>query len=713
MNNKRVSHLIELLWMAFFATACTGQTATPAEISIAQTATSTALILTATDTPSPSPTSKYPLVAQTFTPSPIRLTQTARPHDPNTLVICSGDEPDTLYIYGGSMLAQSNVLEAIYDGPIDYNDYGYQPVILEKLPSLADGDAVIQPVTVREGDMIVDADGNVTTLAGGVTVRPAGCRASECAITYESGEIQMDQMSATFTLIEDLHWSDDRLLTAQDSTFSYHVAKNCGYPWGEQYGSCGSLGENRDFPGGTLARTASYTALDDRMTQWVGLPGYLDPYYMTNFAHPLPRHVLLKYEPEQLPDVEEAWKTPVGWGPYVIEEWEPGSHFRLRRNPYYFRADEGLPKFEVLIIRSKGQNTPQNLAALLTGECDLLTQTTHIDDMMAEFLELDKGRELQLIASPGATWEHADFGITPVTYDNSYQFGDRPDFFGDVRTRQAIAMCMDREAVADAIYLELSEVVHSYIPDSHPLFNADAPQYDFNPQAGMVLLDEVGWRDHDGDPATPRVAQDIPRVPDGTPLSFNFWTTTATQRQTVTQMLAENLTQCGIELKLDYWTPDEFFANGPEGPVFGRQFDMAEFAWLSGVIPPCDLYLSENIPGPPDTLNPDGTPRFPSRWGDPEILGDTPSNNIGYHNPAFDETCRRALSLLPGEPGYEAAHREAQAIWMTDLPSIPLYLRIKMAAARGDFCGFDLNPIARSDTWNIEEFGFAKGCGDS
>ena len=63
-----------------------------------------------------------------------------------TLVICQGQEPDTLYKYSGAMLARSHVLEAIYDGEtrgIDTNSFGYQAVILEKLPSLADGDAVI------------------------------------------------------------------------------------------------------------------------------------------------------------------------------------------------------------------------------------------------------------------------------------------------------------------------------------------------------------------------------------------------------------------------------------------------------------------------------------------------------------------------------------------------------------------------------------------
>ena len=50
------------------------------------------------------------------------------------------------------MYVANVVREAIYDGPIDERGFDYQPVILEKLPSLADGDAVIEPVSVAAGD---------------------------------------------------------------------------------------------------------------------------------------------------------------------------------------------------------------------------------------------------------------------------------------------------------------------------------------------------------------------------------------------------------------------------------------------------------------------------------------------------------------------------------------------------------------------------------
>lgn len=642
------------------------------------------LILVACTAPTPQPTaSPPPLPTPTQTtvpPTPVEIIITATPEPtatalPRTLTICMGAEPDTLYKYGGSMLASANVLEAIYDGPIDTNGYSFQPVILEKIPSLADGDAIIQPVTVSAGDTVLDADGNPVPLAAGVVFRPNGCRADDCEQTYAGGEVQMDQLSVPFTLLAGLKWADGEPLTAQDSVYSFELA---GDP---------------ETPVSTfdIERTASYTALDEQTVQWIGVPGYLDATYMQNFWHPLPKHIWSNYTAQELLEEEISNQTPLGWGPYMIEEWEIGSHIRLRRNPHYFRANEGLPKFDTLIYRFTGENSLGNLAKLLSGECDLLEQNAHIDDMFAEFLELDEAGELQLITSPGTVWEHLDFGIVPLAYDDGYQSTDRPDFFGDVRTRQALAMCLDRKAVADAIYLGRTELAPSYIPASHPLFNPDAAPIAYNPEQGKLLLDEIGWLDDDGDPTTPRIAQGIPQVPDGTPFSITYRTTTASQRQRTADLFAENLAQCGVQVILEFTEAAEYFADGPEGLIFGRAFDLAQFAWLAETIPACGLYLSEQIPG----LNGEN-------W-----LNNNPS---GYASPAFDEACRRALALLPGEPGYADAHYEAQALFAADLPVIPLYYRLKVGAARADFCGFIYDPTAQSDTWNIEVFDYGKGC---
>ncbi len=617
----------------------------------------------------------------TLTPEPT-LTPTPKPTEPllDTLVICLGSEPDTLYPYGGSMLVSSQVWEAVYDGPIDNRSFSYQAVILEKLPSLADGDAVINVVTVHEGDFVVDAEGELITLTAGAgqRIKPAGCNNADCAVDYTGGDAEMDQMVVTFTLLPGLTWSDGTPLTASDSLYSFN------------------LNEDPDTPASVFVneRTALYEALDEVTNVWTGLPGYLDSTYFINFWTPYPEHIWGQLSARELLEAEESSRSPMGWGPYVIEEWVAGESITLSRNANYFRADEGLPRFQNLIYRFVGEDSESNIQALLSGECDIVDQTANLSDEMEQLIELDDAGQLNANFVTGTVWEHADFGITPRSYDNGFSLaaGDRPNYFGDARTRRAIAMCMDRQAVVDTVLFGQSTVVHTYLPPQHPLFNANTAQYPFDVAAGSALLEEVGWRDDNGDGI--REAHGIEGLPDGARLSFNYSTTTATQRVAVVKILVASLKQCKIEAKPAHYAAGDFFADGPGGRIFGRLFDMGQFAWLTGVQPPCDLWMTDQIPGPTD----EGF----CGWGC--------SNNTGYSDPAFDAACTEAQNSLPGQDSYFENHMLAQEIFADQLPVIPLYLRLKLAATRPDMCNFIMDPTATSEMWNIEEFSYGQQC---
>ena len=67
--------------------------------------------------------------------------------------------------------------------PLNCRIFQPQPVILEKLPSLQDGDVLFEPAG-GEGEELVDAYGNLNTLAEGVTYRPSGCFEQACALAY-------------------------------------------------------------------------------------------------------------------------------------------------------------------------------------------------------------------------------------------------------------------------------------------------------------------------------------------------------------------------------------------------------------------------------------------------------------------------------------------------------------------------------------------------
>jgi len=613
--------------------------------------------------------------------------------EPRTLVICLGQEPDTLYPYGGTMLAATQVQEAVWGDVIDSRTYAYQPIILTKLPSLADGDAVINVVDVVAGDMVVDNLGNPVALAEGVMVRPSGCRAADCAIAYDgTSALQMDQMAVTFQFLPGLTFSDGTPLTASNSVYAFNLSADPDTPTGKY----------------VYERTTSYEAPDDVTIVWTGMPGYSDSTYFLNVWAPYPEHLWGQYSAADLVTEVDGQGLWLGWGPFIVDEWVRGDRITAHANPNYFRAAEGLPKFENLVYRIMGENSNANIAAILAGECDIVDQTSGLEDQSELLLELQAAGQINAAFVTGTTYEHADFNMAPIEGYTGFaawdEDGDGQTTFDDIRLRHAVAMCMDRQAVVDTVFYGQSITIDTYIPPEHPLYNPENVHWPYDPVAAGALLDEIGWLDADGDPATPRVATAVVGVPDGTPLQFTYETTTATQRQQATQIMAESALACGMQMDLGYFPASEWFADGPDGKLFGRAYDLGQFAWLTGVQPSCDLFITVGIPGDPAALNEDGTSTYPSGWGG--------QNNSGYSNPEYDAICLAAIQALPGEEAYTTNHLAAQQIFSEDLPIIPLYLRLKLAASRPDMCGFFVDPTNNSEMWNIEEFDYGAGCGE-
>jgi peptide/nickel transport system substrate-binding protein len=625
------------------------------------------LVACGESTPTATPT---PVTPEPGTPTPTVIT-------PRPLTICLSQEPSSLYPVDNASAVARAILSAVYDGPIDTNSYGYQPVILKSLPSLENGDAQLFQKSVYVGDEVVDISDTPVTLAVGVKIRPAGCRSDACAVEYDGkGSIQMDQMQVTYRLLPGLTWSDGLPLTAADSVFAYSLAANPDTP-GSKY---------------MVDRTQSYEAADDVTVQWWGKPGFIDTTYLTNFWSPLPQHLWSKIPINELPNTAESSRTPVGWGAYVIQEWVTGDHITLTKNTHYFRAEEGLPKFTTLTFRFV-PDPATAVSDLITHTCDILDPSINLDGQVDLLRSMAGQKQLQVLFSTAPVMEQLAFGIHPAAYDNGYAQGsDRPDYFGDVRVRQAVAMCIDRQKVVDSVLHGLSSVPASFVPADEPLYNSSATAYSFDVPAANALLEKIGWRDIDNNPSTARQAWGVQNVPNGTPLELKYITTNAAQRVQVSRIVAESLAQCGIKVNVEYLDQTALYAAGPNGPLFGRSFDLAEFAMGStGTEPPCEWFSSSEIP------------KAANYW-----VG---TNVSGYSNPAFDAACLAVQQSLTDEPAHAEAYRQAQSIFTQDLPVIPLYWRIKVAATRPNVCHYSLDPTASSTLWNIEMFDAGITCG--
>lgn len=563
------------------------------------------------------------------------LTATAVP--PKILNICVAEEPLSLFRYDGrSSTAKESVFAALYDGPfeIDPSTGEYAPSILETLPDPENGAIRLVSVPVQAGDVVVDAYGSLSVFKQGLLVRPAGCLESSCAVAWDgNSDFSMDQMLVKFTLLDGLKWSDGEPLTAQDSHFSYQLAQEAALPASQW----------------ALERTDAYSAQDNRTVLWQGVPGFTSNRVAEFFWEPMPEHILGGMGVTKMAEAENAAHLPTGWGAYRITAWDAGQALHFEKNPYYFRLEEGLPYFDLLSYLVIPQRE-QALQMLSTGECDLL-------DSSYDWQNLDKTALTEIRKTANLyiqNWEPVEqlvFGINPATYDNGYSIwdGDRPDYLGDLRTRQAIVACIDPANLAETL-------LRAKLPEGIIL-----PQYEnvFSETNSGALLEEVGWSDSDNDPGTPRTSAGVAGILDQTPFVLKLITGQSQLDEEAARLIVEGLGACGIQVE---WQPvpvTTLYAPGPGGQLFGRQFDLALVTWQPLEANPCRLYLSDAIPN------------SENGW-----IG---TNLAGFSDQTYDLAC--------GDLQLESQAEASSDDWSglnSDLPAIPLLPQIELWLSKLD-----------------------------
>ncbi len=605
--------------------------------------------------------------------SPTEQIPTPTPLPETTLTVCLKNEPNSLYPFGELNASARTVLSALNDGAVDYANYQYLPVILSDLPTLENKDAQIAPIKVKADDFVVNAKGDLVQLSKGERVRPAGCRSDDCAISYDGvSALEMDQMIATFRWLPDLTWSDGSPLSADDSVYAFEIKRESA---------------PKDY---LIQRTQAYEAADERTTQWFGVAGYIDSTYFLNFWNPAPRFAWNEIPIEQLSSAEISSHLPIGWGAYRIKEWRSSEDIVLEKNPYYFRAAEGYPKFDNLHFRFIA-DANDALSELIAGRCDILDPALNLDENIGLLQALQTSEQARLFVAAGMSMEWLALGVNPASYDDGYDpTKDRPNFFSDIYVRQALAYCVDRRTLTDSVLHGLTQPPTSYLPFGHPALDANLSAIPYDPEIGKSLLTQAGWQVDDENPSAPRHAVNVQKVAQNTPLILNYASASSPQRRQVAAVLQESLAECGIGVNVEFLSSNDFYQPGPDGILFGRKFDLAEYALgVEGFEPPCNWFDSASIPNEENS------------WQG--------VNLSGFKNEEYDAACLAGRSALQGDDDYLAAYRRTQNVLAEQLPAIPLFSRLRIAVTRPDLCGFNLDPTADL-LWNVEELSLDETC---
>lgn len=599
------------------------------------------------------------LAKPTSTPLPPTVTPTPTPR---TLTICMGQEPDSLYPYGTLSIVSRRVMGVIFFGGLERINGGLTSQILGHVPSQGTDDVILEAVDVKNGDEVVSADGNLAYLAPGLAVFPHGCTSADCVQTWDGKTpLQLDRLKVKFTLKESIKWSDGKQLTAADSVYAFKLAADSSTP---------VLKDQIDL-------TASYTALDDRNIEWIGKPGYLTTNFENIFWQPLPQHLWEQLSPAQLLTSEEANKRPTGWGPYSILSWTPGQKIHMVKNPFYFRAGEGLPKFDFLdiVFMNDGEDPVQ---AVNSGKCDWVDPSGIPAEDQTQIAAGQKSGQFKWIIQSGESFEFLALGIKPVSYDDSYfPFGtDRPAIFDDVRTRQAIAACINRQGINDQFNNGAVPIPTNIFPSNFGENATPTSPQVFDLAKADELLTAAGWQDYDKNPATPRASVNVKNVPNGRFLSISLVSSDSISQKLLAEKISSALQKCGFAVTLNSLPLAELYKPAPDGLVFGRKFDLALLSIQMNEKSTCQMFSSQEIP---TQLN---------FW-----MGKTSGglNFTGFSNTEVDAACTE-LSRSGMNSQLELTDTERlNNLINQHLPIIPLWSTPKTAIFRNDSCGVKMD----------------------
>ncbi len=606
--------------------------------------------------------------------------------DSRMLTVCLAYEPESLYPYAASSHAAQDVLQAIYDGPIDLVNGQAVPVILSYLPSYQDDSARLVQVDVQAGDPVVDVYGDVTNLQAGTKVFPSGCRETACSITWDgTSAIQMDQPVANFELLAGLTWSDGVPLIAANSVYSFRLAGDAETPGNKTYNE----------------HTASYSALDETTIEWKGLPGLLTDQFEDYFWMPLPEHAWDQYSPAELLASETVARNPLGWGPYVMDEWIEGEYIRLKKNPNYFRAEEGLPKFDMLTFKITDPFGDTNMANLKfdrepyaqfdfdVGEfdqqvnqngCDLISSTVDVTD------QLNVINILMNYFSDAVVQVHEGLGKQAqwLLFNQRTYVDGQNTLFSSTTMRSAVAACLERGELAETVFFNLVDIPQTISLD-YPESDAD-PNSLLQPDraSGMALLNESGWVDGD-----PRTAQSIEGFEEGAPLSIDYLVSDDALSMAVANHNKQSLGECGMQVNLISVSPEVLWDRTESESIFKGNYHMVQLEWPLPLQDPCALFASNHLPSEEN-----------------EFLG---LNFSGFSNGRLDAICEELQSThLSVER--QALLNEIEAILNSELALVPLYSSADLMVTRNDFCEMDSGSNDLSELAQIESFDYGETC---
>ena len=456
------------------------------------------------------------------------------------------------------------------------------------------------------------------------------------------GEGAARRLRVTHRLRDGLVWQDGTPLTSADVAFAFELQRTPDFPLIDR-----SL----------VSKVDEVKTPDPQTAEFVFKPGAFDPDF-ARVGEPYPKHLWSGIAPAQLLKSEHATK-PVHAGPYRLKEARPNEHIIFEANPRYWA---GPPRTPTIVMKVAADSNAM-LAQAKAGQQEITMFGYTGADLLPELERYAADGRHQVIVRPSTSTLIVGLNV------------DRP-ILSDVRVRRALLMALDRKGMNDAILHGRVGVLNSWMTAASPAYVKDLSAPSGGQDGARALLKEAGW--------TP--GPDGVLLKDGQRFEITFWGRTEDrQRELYMQAIARDWKAIGVEAAITLRPTDLVFGKKGAGVISRRDFDAV--VWQVSTMDAAGGYTMLHSSQIPSEAN--------------QMTGE---NYFGWRNARADDLLARARGSTD-EAERLAAYREHQALFMEDLPALPLFSHDLIHLVRSDVRNYRPTSSVRvADTWNASEW---------
>lgn len=339
--------------------------------------------------------------------------------------------------------------------------------------------------------------------------------ANDLATSYEATE---DGMTWTFTIRDDVKFSDGTPLTARDVAFTINGIRNA------EASEC------------DLSMVKEATATDDTTVAISMEKPFNALLYTLAVVGIVPEHA---YD-------DSYGDKPIGSGRYLLEQWDKGQQIILKANSDYYGE---APKMERVVVVFMEEDA--SLAAAQSGQVDVAyTSATFAAQQPSGYDLLNCAS----VDSRGISLPTVPAGGTKTDEGGSYDIGN--DVTCDLAIRQAINYGVDRDKMIENVLNGYGTIAYS-VGDGMPWSSPDM-KCTTDVEKAKKLLDDGGWV----------VGADGVREKDGTRAALDlYYSAGDTVRQGIAQEFANQMKELGIEVTPKGASWDDLYPHQFTDPV--------------------------------------------------------------------------------------------------------------------------------------------------